>query len=92
MAQTIAENCVSHVGNLVPIPGKNIMIQAWYQGGASLIDWTDLSNPKEIGYFDRGPVEHRRQQHVFGRLLVDVLVQRQASTARRSRAVLTRSS
>ncbi|MDA0138771.1 LVIVD repeat-containing protein [Solirubrobacter deserti] len=57
VAQTTAENCVSHVGNLVPVRGKNIMIQAWYQGGASLIDWTDLSKPKEIGYFDRGPVD-----------------------------------
>ncbi|MDA0167740.1 hypothetical protein OJ998_01475 [Solirubrobacter taibaiensis] len=56
VAQTLAENCVSHVGNLVPVRGKNIMIQAWYQGGASLIDWTNLSAPKEIGYFDRGPV------------------------------------
>jgi len=56
VAQTLAENCVSHVGNLVPHPTRNLMIQAWYQGGASLIDWTDLSKPKEIGYFDRGPV------------------------------------
>ena len=56
VAQTVNENCVSHVGNLIPVRGKNIMIQAWYQGGASLIDWTDLSKPKEIGYFDRGPL------------------------------------
>src|SRR5690242_8755901 len=56
VAQTTNENCVSHVGNLIPVPGRNILVQAWYQGGASLIDWTDLSKPKEIGYFDRGPV------------------------------------
>ena len=56
VAQVNAENCVSHVGNLVPVRGKNVMIQAWYQGGASLIDFTDLAKPKEIGYFDRGPV------------------------------------
>jgi hypothetical protein len=56
VAQTNQENCVSHVGNLVPIPGRNVMVQAWYQGGVSLVDWTDLSNPKEIGFFDRGPV------------------------------------
>ena len=55
--------------------GKNIMIQAWYQGGASLIDWTNLAAPKEIGYFDRGPV-NATQQPVHRRLLVDVLVQR----------------
>ena len=56
VAQTTDENCVSHVGNLIPHPKKNLMVQAWYQGGASIIDWTDLSNPKEIGFFDRGPV------------------------------------
>jgi hypothetical protein len=56
VAQTNAENCVSHVGNLIPVRGKNIMVQAWYQGGASVIDWTNLGQPKEIGYFDRGPV------------------------------------
>ncbi|RKQ90761.1 LVIVD repeat-containing protein [Solirubrobacter pauli] len=56
VAQTVNENCVSHVGNLIPVPGRNIMVQAWYQGGASIIDWTDLSKPKEIGYFDRGPL------------------------------------
>ena len=56
VAQTITENCVSHIPSLVPIPGRDIMVQAWYQGGASLIDFTDASNPKEIGYFDRGPI------------------------------------
>jgi len=56
VAQTTQENCVSHVGNLIPIPGRNIMVQAWYQGGASVIDFTDLRKPKEIAYFDRGPV------------------------------------
>ena len=66
VAQTIAENCVSHVGNLVPVRGKNIMIQAWYQGGASLIDWTNLSAPKEIGYFDRGPVNAAQRPSTGG--------------------------
>ena len=56
VAQTLGENCVSHVGNLVPVPGRNIMVQAWYQGGMSLVDFTDLRNPKEIGFFDRGPI------------------------------------
>ena len=56
VAQTLGENCVSHVGNLIPIPSRNILVQAWYQGGISIVDWTDLRNPKEIGYFDRGPV------------------------------------
>jgi hypothetical protein len=56
IAQTDQENCVSHVGNLIPIQGRNVLVQAWYQGGASVIDFTDLRNPKEIGYFDRGPI------------------------------------
>jgi hypothetical protein len=56
VAQTNSENCVAHVGSLVPVPGRNILVQAWYQGGTSLIDFTDSANPKEIGYFDRGPI------------------------------------
>jgi LVIVD repeat len=54
--QTNQENCVSHLPSLVPVPGRDIMVQAWYQGGASLIDFTDSRNPREIGYFDRGPI------------------------------------
>ena len=54
-AQSVLENCVAHNGSLIPIPGRDIMIQGWYQGGISLIDWTDPSNPVEIGYHDRGP-------------------------------------
>ncbi len=54
--QTSQENCVAHNGSLIPVPGRDIMIQAWYQGGLSLFDWTDRANPMEIGYFDRGPV------------------------------------
>ncbi len=54
--QTSEENCVAHNGSLIPVPGRDIMIQGWYQGGISLIDWTDPANPVEIGYFDRGPV------------------------------------
>ena len=54
-AQTDLENCVAHNGSLVPVPGRDIMIQGWYQGGISLIDWTDPQNPVEIGYHDRGP-------------------------------------
>ena len=56
VAQTTQENCVSHIPSLVPVPGRDIFVQAWYQGGASLVDFTDPSNPKEIGYFDRGPI------------------------------------
>ncbi len=56
-AQGDTENCVAHNGSLVPIPGRNIMIQAWYQGGISLVDFTDADHPKEIGYFDRGPID-----------------------------------
>ena len=56
-AQTSEENCVSHNGSLIPIPGRDIMVQGWYQGGVSVFDWTDPSNVKEIAYFDRGPMD-----------------------------------
>ncbi|WP_240196972.1 LVIVD repeat-containing protein [Nonomuraea lactucae] len=51
------ENCVAHNGSLLPVPGKDIMVQAWYQGGVSIWDFTDSAAPKEIGYFERGPFE-----------------------------------
>ncbi|GIH89069.1 hypothetical protein Pro02_74770 [Planobispora rosea] len=51
------ENCVAHNGSLIPVPGKDIMVQAWYQGGVSILDFTDSANPREIGFFERGPVE-----------------------------------
>ncbi|WP_165403799.1 LVIVD repeat-containing protein [Egicoccus halophilus] len=54
--QTGTENCVAHQANIVPVPGRDIMMQAWYQGGLSMFDWTDTANPREIGYFDRGPI------------------------------------
>jgi hypothetical protein len=54
--QTSTENCVAHQANIVPVPGRDIIVQAWYQGGLSVFDWTDTSNPQEIGYFDRGPI------------------------------------
>jgi hypothetical protein len=55
-AQTDQENCVSHNGGLVPVPGRDIMVQGWYQGGVNVFDFTDPANPYEIAYFDRGPV------------------------------------
>jgi len=55
--QTRQENCVAHNGSLIPIPGRDVMAQAWYQGGISVFDWTDPANPKEIAYFDRGPAD-----------------------------------
>jgi hypothetical protein len=58
--QTAAENCVAHNGSLIPIPGRDIMAQAWYQGGVSVFDWTDPKRPREIAYFDRGPVDATR--------------------------------
>ncbi len=54
--QSAQENCVAHNGSLVPVPGRDVMIQAWYQGGLSVWDFTDSQNPVELGYFDRGPV------------------------------------
>ncbi len=56
VAQVNQENCVSHIPSLVPVPGRDIFVQAWYQGGASLVDFTDSANPVEIGYYDRGPI------------------------------------
>ena len=53
--QTSLENCVAHNGSLIPIPGRDVMVQAWYQGGISVFDWTDASRPVEIAYHDRGP-------------------------------------
>ena len=60
--QTTLENCVAHNGSLIPVPGRDIMIQGWYQGGISLIDWTDPANPVEIGFHDRGPFNPERMQ------------------------------
>lgn len=51
------ENCVAHNGSIIPVPGRNIFVQAWYQGGVSVIDFTDPVNPFEIAYFDRGPID-----------------------------------
>jgi hypothetical protein len=55
--QTSNENCVAHNGTLIPIPGRDIMAQGWYQGGISVFDWTDPSHPREIAFFDRGPMD-----------------------------------
>ena len=54
--QTTQENCVAHNSSLVPVPGRDILVQAWYQGGLSVIDFSDTANPVEIAYFDRGPI------------------------------------
>jgi hypothetical protein len=56
-AQSDTENCVAHNGSLVPVPGRDIEVQAWYQGGISVMDFTDPANPFEIAYFDRGPID-----------------------------------
>jgi hypothetical protein len=56
-AQTATENCVAHNGSLVPVPGRDIEVQAWYQGGISVMDFTDAAHPHEIAYFDRGPID-----------------------------------
>lgn len=53
--QVETENCVAHNGSIIPVPGRDIFVQAWYQGGISVIDFTDSSNPVEIAFFDRGP-------------------------------------
>lgn len=58
--QTERENCVAHNGSIVPVPGRDVMVQAWYQGGISVFDFTDSSNPVEIAFFDRGPIHPDR--------------------------------
>jgi hypothetical protein len=58
--QTAQENCVAHNGSLIPIPGRDVMAQSWYQGGISVFDWTDAKNPVEIAFFDRGPTDSTR--------------------------------
>ncbi|HET9424023.1 MAG TPA: hypothetical protein VFO55_01525 [Gemmatimonadaceae bacterium] len=55
-AQSDFENCVAHNGSLIPVPGREIMVQSWYQGGISIFDWTDPKRPVEIGYYDQGPL------------------------------------
>ena len=58
--QTETENCVAHNGSIIPIPDRDIFVQAWYQGGLSVMDFTDSENPIEIGYFDRGPISEEQ--------------------------------
>ena len=58
--QTATENCVAHNGSLIPIPGRDVMVQGFYQGGLTVFDWTDPKRPKEIAFFDRGPVSAER--------------------------------
>ncbi len=58
--QTASENCVAHNGSIIPVPGRDIMAQAWYQGGVSVMDFTDPAKPIEIAYFDRGPINPER--------------------------------
>jgi uncharacterized protein (DUF305 family) len=55
--QVEQENCVAHNGSIVPVPGRDLFAQAWYQGGLSIVDFTDSANPVEIAYFDRGPID-----------------------------------
>ena len=59
-AQTSTENCVAHNGSLIPIPGRDVMVQGWYQGGIDVMDFTDADHPTEIAYFDRGPLSAER--------------------------------
>ncbi len=58
-AQTDQENCVAHNGSLIPVPGRDIMVQAWYQGGLSVFDFSDSAHPVEIAFFDRGPLDEK---------------------------------
>jgi len=58
-AQGDTENCVAHNGSLIPVPGRDIEVQAWYQGGVSVMDFTDAAHPREIAYFDRGAIDSK---------------------------------
>ena len=58
--QTNTENCVAHNGNLIPVKNRDILVQAWYQGGISIIDWTNPRKIRELAYFDRGPIDETR--------------------------------
>ncbi|MEO0643564.1 MAG: DUF305 domain-containing protein [Pseudomonadota bacterium] len=62
--QTDMENCVAHNGSIIPVPGRDLFVQSWYQGGISVMDFTDSSNPVEIAFFDRGPID--TEQMVVG--------------------------
>ena len=70
--QLETENCVAHNGSIIPIPEKDIFVQAWYQGGISVMDFTDSLNPIEIAYFDRGPID--KDISNYRRLLVCILL------------------
>jgi uncharacterized protein (DUF305 family) len=59
-AQTDKENCVAHNGSIIPVPGRDLFAQAWYQGGLSVMDFTDSDNPREIAFFDRGPIDDKQ--------------------------------
>lgn len=59
--QSEFENCVAHNGSIVPVPGRDILVQAWYQGGISIVDFTDAAHPFEIAYFDRGPLDSTKR-------------------------------
>ena len=56
-AQSAQENCVSHNGGLIPVPGRDLYVQGWYQGGVDVMDFTDADHPFEIAYFDRGSID-----------------------------------
>ena len=58
--QSDKENCVAHNGSIIPVPGRDLFAQAWYQGGLSVMDFTDSANPKEVAYFDRGPINMKQ--------------------------------
>ena len=58
--QSDKENCVAHNGSIIPVPGRDLFAQAWYQGGLSVMDFTDSANPVEIAYFDRGPIDTKQ--------------------------------
>ncbi len=62
VAQPATKNCVAHNGSLIPIPGRTVMAQAWYQGGVSVFDWTDPTHVKEIAFFDRGPIDSTKME------------------------------
>ena len=59
-AQSAEENCVAHNGGIIPVPGRDLYVQGWYQGGVNIMDFTNPDTALEIAYFDRGSINPPR--------------------------------
>ncbi len=48
----VEQYCSAHLGGSVPMPGRNLLVNAWYTGGVDIIDYTNPAKPREIAYYD----------------------------------------